>query len=226
VFVSCAVFALAITLNAFPCLAVSLPAGSAVSLLIPSEADPAVAGALQGTTGSVVFSTVSYSGTLTSNVYNNDPDNPNGLGALTFTYEIHNDLSSVHVLHRLTVSSFTDFSTNVAYSLTAGDVQPTFADSSPATGDVIGFNFPTPVPFLFTGPGPIPPGFDSAVLIVRTDATVFKHTQASVIDGTTTMVDSLAPRELIPEPSSLTLAAIGMAFALVAAWRRRHRGAR
>ena len=181
---------------------------------------------LVGTTGAVLFSAVTYTGTLTSSVYNNDPDNPNGAAFLTFTYVLQNDATSVHDLHRLTVSSFIGSLTDVAHSTALLRMAPTFADSSPATGDVIGFSFPTPVPGLFTGPGAIHPGMTSSVLIIRTDATLFAPTSAAVIDGTTTMVESLAPQGLVPEPSSLTLAAMGMIFTLVAAWRRRRRGAR
>lgn len=220
----CAVFLFLFVVSAQPSFATMLAPNSAI--VAPGEADPGPGAVVVGGGLPVPFIAVSYSGTLTSTVWNNDPTNPFGLDALTFTYVITNAVASAHELHRFTVSSFDNFLTDVSYStsLPAG-IAPLFIDRSPGLGDVVGFSYPTPIPPVLLGPGAITPGSTSMVMVIQTDAKLFQPTFAAVINGSTTMVASLAPQELIPEPSSLVLAGLGGAIGLAAVIRRRRRTA-
>ncbi len=207
-------------LNASPAYAVNLPAGTAA--FATAEAKPDGASNLLLTTGAVFFAAPGYSGTLTSNVFDGDATNPNGPTALTFTYLITNAPSSTHELHRFTVSSFQSFATDVSYSSLSVGREPTFIDRNPL-GDVVGFTFPTPIlPFLPTF-GALEPGLTSRLLVIQTDATRFTLTTASVINGSTTSVLSLAPDKLVPEPSTLALGALGLIGTLAIAIRKRRR---
>jgi hypothetical protein len=218
----CAVFLFLVVVAAQPGFAVMLNPNTAI--VAPGEADPGPGAVVVGGGLPVAFVAASYSGTLTSTVWNNDPSNPFGLDALTFTYVITNNAASAHELHRFTISSFDNFQTDVSYStsLPAG-IAPLFIDRSPGVGDVVGFSYPTPIPPVLVGPGAITPGSTSMVMVIQTDARLFQPTFAAVINGSTTMVASLAPQELIPEPSSLVLAAMGGVIGLGAVIRRRRK---
>jgi len=205
---------------ALPCQAVPLAAGTAVPA-VPGP-DPGVLANQIATTGPIAFVAPTYTGTLESSVYNNDPSNPFGPNGLTFTYLLHNNASSAHELHRFTVSSFAAFGTDVSYAPIIGGVPPTFIDRG-LPGDVVGFNYPTPVPQILLSNGSIGPGQTSALMVIQTDARNFSGTLASVIDGSVTMVGSFAPAPIIPEPGSIVLAALsGLGLAAVC-WRKRRR---
>ena len=207
-------------LTATPAYAVLLPAGTAA--FATAEAKPAVASNQLLTTGAVFFAAPGYTGTLTSTVYDGDATNPFGPTALTFTYLLTNNPSSTHELHRLTVSSFETFSTDVSYATLSVGKEPTFIDRNPL-GDVVGFSFPTPiVPFLPTF-GALSPGLTSRLMIIQTNATRFHLSTASVINGSTSNPLSLAPEKLVPEPSTLALGALGLIGTLAIAIRKRRR---
>ena len=174
--------------------------------LFPVPAEPDPTGGAVACGGPLVSPYVSgtFSGTLTTIVYVGDPSNPYGPGALTFTWKLHNDASSVNVNARLTVSDWTGFLSDASFQ-PGPDVNPTYVDR--LTADVIGFSFlGAPI-----GAGPIGPGQDSDWLVVQTDATTCVPGVASVIDGTVAMADTLAPA---PEPSTIALLGLG-ALALV-----------
>jgi hypothetical protein len=174
------------------------------------------------TTGAVFFAAPGYTGTLTSTVYDGDATNPFGLTALTFTYLLTNNPTSTHELHRFTVSSYQSFATDVSYSSLFLGQPPTFIDRNPL-GDVVGFSFPTAIPPVLVGPGALAPGMTSALMIIQTDATRFTLTTASVINGSTTSVLSLAPFKIVPEPSTLALGALGLIGTVAIAIRKRRR---
>ena len=73
---------------------------------------------------------------------------------------------------------------------------------------MVGFNYPTPVPQILISNGSIGPGQTSSLMVIQTNAVNFSGTLASVIDGSVTMVASLAPAPIIPEPGSIVLAAL------------------
>lgn len=207
-------------LTTAPAYAVILPAGSAV--VAPGEAEPDGASNLLLSTGPVPFAAPGYTGTLTSSVYDGDATNPFGPTALTFTYLLTNGPLSTHELHRMTVSSFQSFATDVSYSTLSAGLPPTFIDRNPL-GDVVGFSFPTPIPPVLVGPGALAPGLTSALMIIQTNATLFVFTTASVINGSTTGVLSLAPDVLVPEPSTLVLGTLGLIGTVAIAIRKRRR---
>ena len=207
-------------LTATPAYAVLLPAGTAV--VAPGEAEPAGASNLLFSTLPVAFAAPGYTGFLTSNVYDGDSTNPFGPTALTFTYLLTNNPTSTHELHRFVVSSFQSFATDVSYSSLTGGLEPTFIDRNPL-GDVIGFSFPTPIPPVLASFGALAPGLTSRLMVIQTNATRFTFTTASVIDGSTTGVLSLAPDVLVPEPGTLTLGALGLIGTMAIAIRKRRR---
>jgi hypothetical protein len=147
------------------------------------------------------YAGIGFSGTLTSKVFSNDPTNPFGPTGLTFTYELANAASSVHVLHRLSASNFTGFSTDVSFGPGTG-IRPHQADRS--TADVVGFNF---TETAFGGFGVIQPGTQSRLLVVQTNATQHINSFASLINGGVSTVPSFSP---VPEPATWVLGSIGV----------------
>ena len=146
------------------------------------------------------------SGTMRSAVY------MNAGGTLDFYYQYSNNLG-FDPIHRLTMTSFRNFTTDVGYRLTpigqftAGTIIPNEANRN-TSGSVVGFDFDTPIS--------IPAGATSQTLVIRTNANQFAPGFASVINGSATTVASFQP---VPEPA--TIAALGLgALALV---RRRRR---
>lgn len=188
-----------------------------------AEPDPGAGANLLFSTGKVAFTAPTYKGSLTSAVYDNDPSNPFGPTGVTFTYLIENAATSAHELHRFTVSSFAGFNTDASYSSTSEGTAPTFVDRNSGVGDVVGFSFPTSIPPVFVTSGPIFPGSNSALMVIQTNAVNFQPTLAAVIDGSTTMVASLAPAPIVPEPSTVVLAGMSAALVFVMSWRRRRR---
>jgi hypothetical protein len=215
-----AMLVVAIHLTATPVYATPLAVGSAV--VAPAEAKPDGASSLLFTTTPIPFSAPGYTGFLTSTVYDNDATNPFGPTALTFTYLLANNPTSTHELHRFTVSSFQNFATDVSYSSLSGGLEPTFIDRNPL-GDVVGFSFPTPIPPVLASFGALAPGMTSRLMVIQTNATLFTFTTASVINGSTTGVLSLAPDVLVPEPSTLALGALGLIGTVAIAVRKRRR---
>ena len=175
----------------------------------PAETSP-VGGTVLFNTGPVPFTAGSFSGTLTSEAIAGDTSNP--YGGLTFTYEIDNFSASSDDIARMTVSSFGLFLTDASYNSTTpvGGLAPMSITRS-ANGAVLGFNFLVPS---------LSPGNASALLVVQTDSPTWVHSGASLIDGSSTTVNSLAP---VPEPSTFCLAGLGLLGLLGYNWQRRRR---
>lgn len=164
---------------------------------VPVETDPQPGSTLIAGGTPTAFTGFGFSGVLTSSVLRGNSFGPD---ALTFTYQLSNDASSFNAFHRLTVSSFATFLTDV--SSQTGGVQPTLADRS--TPDVVGFSFLDGL-----GQGPVRPGGQSSLLVVETNSLAFTPSSASVIDGSTAGVPSFAPLPAIPEPGTLVLGVFG-----------------
>jgi hypothetical protein len=205
-----------------------LIAGGAPQLPVDTETQPSLPGATIVAGGSPVFFSNfggSNTGALTSTVWANDPNNPylaTNPQAKTFTYLLKNDATSTNVLHRITVGSYSgapEILTDAGYDSSTPGVAPTAADRS--TADVIGFTFADTDPAFPVLLGNIPPGAQSKLLIVQTNATAFSPSFASVIDGGVTVIASWAPVQQIPEPGTCALASAGLVGLGIAIVRRR-----
>lgn len=204
---------------------------AALSLAQQSHAAPLISGAIgasleaEPTGGSVIASLLSpftvpgkFSGTLLSEVYQGDTSNP--YGGLTFVYTLSNTsvLPESNPITAVTINGYTGSLTDVSYN-TPGHA-PTSIDR--LTPDTVGFRFPEPlfIPgFGFFGAGTLLPGMTSASLIVQSDLPSYTTNVAQVIDGAVINVAALVP--VIPEPSTLVLAGLGVALAGLAVRRKR-----
>jgi hypothetical protein len=213
------VFCCAALLGLAFCQTPTTAAPLAVGTTIVSAAvgDPST-GTLVTTTGIVPFTALTFTGTLDSWVYTNDPNNPFGPTGLTFVYQIANNLGSPHNIERLTVNSFVGTQTDAGYfAQNVSQVLPGLIDR--VTPDVVGFTFLAPIgPPVNIGHGVVAPGTDSTLLVVRTDATTFRGTTVSLIDGSTAHAASYAP---VPEPGTLALAASALMGLIIVRRRRR-----
>lgn len=177
--------------------------------LYPISAGPGLgAGATLLYTTNSAWSNWSINGTLISSVYQNDPNNP--YGGLTFTYQVILNGSSVNGLGQLTVSSYENvFPIDVTYDSTSssGETVPFFATRSSSSvdgGSDLNFTF---VPEMT-------PGSESVVLDVDTGSQTWFPGIASVIDhlsvpNLATLGPAFIPPIPVPEPSTMTLAAVG-----------------
>ncbi len=181
--------------------AAPLPPGGT---LFPAPAVPPAGGALIASE-LIPFATPFYSGTLLSQVYAGDPNNP--FGGLTFSYVVANDPTSLDALERFTAVNFTGFLTDAGFA-PGSPFAPSLIDRSLA-GDTVGFTF-----FNNAGLLQILPGQMSTQLIIRTNAQFFNNVNDSVIDGAVASVASYGPT-IVPEPATCGLVALGMVLGAV-----------
>jgi hypothetical protein len=197
-----------LTVMVFAAITLTLVSSSSATPLVPGGIlYPAPLGASNlGSliaTNVVPFTSPTYTGILTSEVFQGDATNP--LGGLTFVYQIQNTSPFPGEINRLTVNSFAGFATNAVYSNASGVLAPGYIDRSIGTGETIGFSF-AEIPLGF---GSLQPTDTSDLLIVYTNASSFAATLASVIDGSVAQVPSFAPTSVIPEPGTMLLATLG-----------------
>jgi hypothetical protein len=153
------------------------------------------------------FLSASLNGTLISQVYSGDSTSP--LGGLTFTYQIVLSPSSPSAVSQLSVSRFGSFLTDVSFLGGSPQIPPSFISRSSEggpVGDVIQFHFGAPGPTES-----LLPGNTSSLLIVQTSSPNFQPTTASIIDGVAVPnIASLAPLNVVPEPSIAALGLLGL----------------
>ncbi|MDP9174654.1 MAG: PEP-CTERM sorting domain-containing protein [Planctomycetota bacterium] len=160
----------------------------------------------QTATGTFNFGGLRFDFKLTTQVFHNPTT-----GGLDFVYQLTNtgpNNSTGDSFERLTVSSYSGYSTDVDYAANTGatlssmiaDVSAKDADRSLPTGSVVGYDFTDP----------LAPGSETDLLIVRTDATMVVPGSASVIDGTAhnALVQAPFGAVVLPEPASLSLICI------------------
>jgi hypothetical protein len=133
-------------------------------------------------------------------------------GTLDFYYQIYNDSTSTDALHRNTDTDFTGFLTATAFRTNGstlpgglfidGTVAPDLADRK--SNSTVGFDFNG----TFFG-GEIAPGTVSNVILISTNATLYKPGSANVIDGGIASVKAFAPAA-VPEPMSFILLGSGL----------------
>ncbi|HEY1602714.1 MAG TPA: PEP-CTERM sorting domain-containing protein [Pirellulales bacterium] len=187
------------------------------SVLFPAPAGPNVGGGLVAGPLVKTFSTSTFSGVLTSEVFTNDPTNPFGLTDMTFVYQILNTSPQpLDDIARMTVGSFSGYLTDVVFVAGTGTLAPAYFDRP--TDSTVGISF-APAPL---GSGVILQSESSDVLIIHTNATTFHFNTASLIDSTTTNPgpQTYAPIGT-PEPSTFVLAAMAVLGLLAIARRRK-----
>lgn len=205
-----------VVLLAAPAFAAPLPPSTVI--FADPQPDP-TGGAVVAGGIPVPFVAATFSGMLTSTVIAGDPSNP--FGGLTFTYQISNDAGSPGEIDRLTLNGFFGFLADGSYQIPAAGLVPTLNDRD-ASGDVIGFTFlGAPV-----GSGTLMPGLTSALLVVQTDAPFYVLSTAAIIDGSVTTAPIFAPSLFVPEPATISMAALGLGALALVARRRAKRRAR
>ncbi|MBL9122542.1 MAG: PEP-CTERM sorting domain-containing protein [Planctomycetaceae bacterium] len=178
------------------------------TIFAPSEPGP-VGGVLVDSLTSNL-NALTFTGKLYTEVYSGDAANP--YGGLTFVYWVEN--SGPNALARYTTSNFAGFLTDVSYDPQAGRA-PTLVDRG-VSGDVIGYSYLDVI-----GNGKILAGETSAKMVVQTDAQGYTRTLGFVINGSTAQGATFAPTQIVPEPSSIALAGMGLAGVIGYALRRR-----
>ena len=200
----------------------SLAASQAAAVTLTPGPSVITTGAPVPTGGTVLFSgpslftSATFSGTLTTSIISGDPSN--SYGGLTFTYLLANDVTSSHAIGRFTINDFDGFLVDANYQTPTVGQLPSLFDRSAGAGATIGESFIAPIGgFPGLGLGVLAPGSTSALWVVQTSALYYQPTIASVIDGSVAPVATFAPA--VPEPSTLALA--GCAAVALMAWRRR-----
>lgn len=190
--------------------------GCVAALDVFSIANPGtfLDGSTDSVTGLNAQGTVLYTGTLRSAVYRNL------IGTLDFYYQFHNSWSSPDSITRITMNSFSGFTTDVGFTNQdidgSGNSDVNFRSSRsnqvPLTAErvsaaTVGFNF---------GAGSdspkINPGETSSILVIRTNATNFGIGSTSIINGAVANVATFAPTtgSNIPEPATYALMGAGL----------------
>lgn len=155
--------------------------------------------------------TATYTGTLLSAVYNDN-------GTLDFYYQFTSNAGSTNSVTRITMTDFTGFTTNVGYSTTFSSNGFTSGGNTPLSADrlsanVVGFNFNVGGTNDSIGAGQ-----DSAVLIIKTNATLYTTGLVNTIDGSVSQVSAFEPT-CVPEPVSMAL--MGSGLLMLGLWRRK-----
>ncbi len=167
-----------------------LDPGSAIRLRSASEPDD---GHLLAQTN-FTFTSASFTGTLTSKVWEDDESNP--WGGLTFTYKLANNSDCRESLGLFTLRGFEDLSTDVNYS--GSGIAPRTVSRS-ADGNQITFGF-----FDRHGDETLFPGDASAWLVIQTGCTSWGLNQLVGLDALEVIGPAFTP-VAVPEPTATAL---------------------
>jgi hypothetical protein len=176
-----------------------LPPGGSV---VPSRTASPFGAALAVDSGAVPFASVdgsSFTGTLRTQVYMHDANNPFGLNFMTFVFVLADD--GPDALERLVTIDFPlDYQIDVAFSDLIPGVIPATVDRSTVSANrarVIGWNWPASSALGAQQQSPL--------LVIHTSAPYFVPTLASVIDGSVATVPSFGL--YVPEPPAFAVVA-------------------
>jgi LPXTG-motif cell wall-anchored protein len=183
------------------------PTGS--SPVAPSAFGTSVTGPFLANTGFQNFTATNSLGqkTITGKyeamVYS-DPGNTFCAGCLDFFVIVESNSTSTDDIERITLANFGSFLTNVGYSIgtgsVSGGVDPSTVDRS-NNGNVVGFNFNE-----LAG---VPPGGETQVLEIETNAKSFMTGTLQIIDSSVASVNAFEPCSVVPEASSISLTLLG-----------------
>jgi hypothetical protein len=211
---------------AFAACAALVAAAASASPLLPGgvtfpaspEVDGAVGPLVQVATLTSNFNDVNnnYTGSVISTVYTNDPTNPFGPNAYTFTYIVNNDATSTDGLGRFTALGFAGLLTDVSFCPLFPLIGTAPFQQDRQVSDEIGWSFAN-IPIAGGFPSSqILPGTNSYMLVVQVPVDFYHVSTGNVIDGSIATMEILAP---IPTPSAGALIGLG----LLASARRRTR---
>jgi len=209
-----------LTTSVIVCGAIAVLAPQAGAAVLPVNSDIAAAvtadnpslGTFVASTGALPYSSFTFSGTVTQEIWQESPA-ANPLGGLTFTYRlVTNTGTGFTALSRVNGFNFGGFTADATFMLAnALDQAPTNFTRNTA-GSIVGFEFESPVSF--------DPGESSALIVVRTNAPGYTTGLINIIDGGSATVMGYAP---VPEPG--TAALLGVAAGALLLRRRQRMGA-
>lgn len=149
------------------------------------------------------FTSVAFTGTLTSKVWADDESNP--WGGLTFSYRLANTSDCTEALGLFTLGGFADSLVDVNYS--GSGIAPRKVTRS-ALGNTISFGF-----FDRDGDETLLPGNTSAWLVIQTGCHTWGLNQLVGMDSLEVAAATFAP-VAVPEPTSLAVLALAGAVLL------------
>ena len=132
---------------------------------------------------------------------------------LIFAWAVQSNQDSTGNIGRVTVNGWTGFTSTVAQHSAAslfGNDGQVVRTADRTTADTLGFNFSK------VGLDKLSPGTNSTIFWALSDATSYRDSLASVINGSVAQVSTFAP---VPEPG--TMLALGAGLAALAARRKR-----
>lgn len=185
--------------------------GSYFGPAFPVEPGPSLGATLLASSTNYFAATSGvFTGNLISSVWAGDTFNP--FGGLTFTYLLSNDGTSTDSIGELNLSSFAGFATDVSVMLGSVGLAPLVANrtGTPIPDVKVEFLFKTPIGGSPNFNDNLDPGLSSALLVIQTDAPFYVIGNAAIINGGTADTDTYVPSLIIPEPTTMSLALLGL----------------